>query len=161
MKQEIVFHEFRCQTNLLRDDFFEAKVDYKVVKNTLIKRALESAGEDGTVKFSQNLQALVDSLKGPTGVIFAYDDPVSPAKILKKHFDKLERPKLKVAVIENETYEGKRLNELASLLSKPQIIAAILGSLDAPISGIVGSINAVFRDLASVIEEVSKKQNNQ
>lgn len=42
--------------------------------------------------------------------------------------------------------------------SKPEIIASILGSLDAPISGIVGSINATIRDLASVIESVAKKQ---
>ncbi|HMT11854.1 MAG TPA: 50S ribosomal protein L10, partial [Ignavibacteria bacterium] len=64
-----------------------------------------------------------------------------------------------LALVENVAYEGKQLNELASLQSKPELIAAIVGSLNAPISGIVGSINAVIRDLASLIEEVGKKQN--
>ena len=51
-----------------------------------------------------------------------------------------------------------RLNELASLPSKKEIIAGILGSLDSPASGIVGAINAVMRDLVSVIDEISKKK---
>ena len=52
----------------------------------------------------------------------------------------------------------RNLIALASLPSKPDIMAGIVGSLHAPISGIVGSINAVMRDVASLIEEVAKKQ---
>jgi large subunit ribosomal protein L10 len=52
------------------------------------------------------------------------------------------------------------LDKLASLPSKADIIASILGSLNAPISGIVGSINSLMRDLASVIEEVAKKKSS-
>jgi len=143
-----------AETNELRDEFFNAKVDYSVHKNTLVKKALEQS----TNSFSGQAAKLVEYLKGPTGVIFAYDDPVSPAKILKKFFDKGEKPKLKVALVEKEAYDGKRLNELASIPSKPEIISSIIGSLQAPISGIVGAISAVIRDLASVIEEAAKKQ---
>jgi large subunit ribosomal protein L10 len=143
-----------AETNELRDEFFNAKVDYKVLKNTLIKKALEQS----TNPFSDQAAKLVEHLKGPTGVIFAYDDPVSPAKILKKFYDKGEKPKLKVALVEKEAYDGKRLNDLASIPSKPEIISSIIGSLHAPISGIVGAISAVIRDLASIIEEVAKKQ---
>jgi large subunit ribosomal protein L10 len=75
--------------------------------------------------------------------------------------DKGAKPKLKVALIENVTYDKSKLNELASLPTKPEIISSIIGSLHAPISGIVNSINAVIRDLASIIEEVAKtKQAN-
>ncbi len=144
-----------AETNQLRDEFFDAKVEYKVLKNTLVKKALEQ--KDG--KFNAQSEKLGEFLKGPTGVIFAFDDPVTPAKIIKKFYDKGEKPKLKLALVENIAYEGKQLNELASLQSKPELIAAIVGSLHAPISGIVGSINAVIRDLASLIEEVGKKQN--
>lgn len=145
-----------AETNELRDEFYNAKVEYNVFKNTLIKKALEQ----GKNVFSEQSDKLVEHLKGPTGIVFAYDDPVSPAKIIKKFFDKGEKPKLKVAIIEKESYDGKRLNELASLPSKPEIISSIIGSLQSPISGIVGSINAVLRDLASVIEEAAKKQAN-
>ena len=143
-----------AQTNDLRDELFNAKVDYKVFKNTLIKKALEQSENS----FSGQAEKLVEHLKGPTGVIFAYDDPVSPAKILKKFFDKIQKPKLKVALVENQAYDGKKLNDLAALPTKPEIISSIIGSLQSPISGIVGAINAVLRDLASIFEEVAKKQ---
>jgi len=142
-----------AETNQFRDELFNAKVDYKVLKNTLIKKALE-----GNEKFSKQVDILTANLKGPTGVIFAYEDPVTPAKIIKKFYDKGEKPKLKVAVIENVAYDSKRLNELAALQSIPELISSIIGSLHAPISGIVHTLNAVIGNLASIIEEVAKKQ---
>jgi len=146
------------QTNDFRTQLYNANVDYRVFKNTLIKKALDSAGADS--KFAGQASKIVDQLKGPTGVIFAYEDPITPAKIIKKFFDKNEKPKLKVALIENVAYEKTKLNELASLQTKPEIISSIIGSLSAPISGIINSINAVIRDLASIIEEVAKKKQN-
>jgi large subunit ribosomal protein L10 len=145
------------ETNDFRSELFNLKVDYKVVKNTLLKKALNK--EEG-IRFAEQTESLTGFLKGQTGIIFAYDDPVSPAKVIKKFFDKSEKPKLKVAIIENITYDKSKLNELAALPTKPEIIASILSSIDAPISGIVGAINAVIRDLSSVIEEVAKKKEN-
>jgi large subunit ribosomal protein L10 len=142
------------ETNLLRDEFFNASVDYKVLKNTLVKKAL-AQGEN---KFSAQAEQISEYLKGPTGVVFTYDDPVAPAKIIKKFYDKGEKPKLKMALVESQVYDSKQLNQLASLPSKPEIISSIIGSLHAPISGIVGSINAVLRDLSSLVEEVAKKK---
>lgn len=143
-----------AQTNELRDELFNAQVEYKVLKNTLIRKALEQSEN----RFNTQTEKISEFLKGPTGIIFAFDDPVSPAKIIKKFFDKGEKPKLKLALVENIAYEARQLNELASLQSKPELISSIVGSLHAPISGIVGSINAVIRDLASIVEEVAKKQ---
>lgn len=146
------------QTNEFRSELFNAKVDYRVIKNTLIKKALDSAGKDS--KFAGHASKIIENLKGPTGVIFAYEDPVSPAKIIKKFFEKIEKPKLKIALIENEAYDRTKLNIIASLPTKPEIISSIIGSLHSPISGIVNTISAVIRDLASIIEEVSKKKQN-
>lgn len=140
------------EVNELRKEFYKSGLKYKVVKNTLTVRALRE-----TDKYSKHLEQLTETLNGPTGIVFAYDNPVSPAKIIKKYFDKIERPKLKVAIVENELYDSKKLNELAALPTKEEIISGILRSLDSPASGIVGSINAVMRDLFSVIEEVAKK----
>ncbi|MBZ0201960.1 MAG: 50S ribosomal protein L10 [Ignavibacteria bacterium] len=144
-----------AQTNELRDELFNAKVEYKVLKNTLVKKALEQCNN----RFSAQNEKISEFLKGPTGIIFASDaDPVTPAKIIKKFFDKGEKPKLKLALVEDVAYESKQLNQLASLPTKLEIISSIVGSLHAPISGIVGSINALMRDLASVVEEVAKKK---
>ena len=141
------------EVNSLRTDFYKAGIKYKVVKNTLALRAIKKS--QIYAKFEDKLQ---NSLKGPTGIVFAGDDPVSPAKIIKKFFDKSQKPKLKVAILESEIYNGGQLNELSLLLSKNDLIARIMSSLDSPVSGIIGSINAVVRDLSSVIEEVAKKK---
>jgi len=141
------------EVNDLRKEFYKSGVRYKVLKNTLTVRALKE-----TDKYSSHLEKLTESLNGPTGIVFADKDPVAPAKIIKKFFDKIEKPKLKAAIVENELYDSKKLNALASLPTKEEVIASILGSLNSPASGIVGSINAVMRDLFSVIEEVAKKK---
>ncbi len=93
-----------------------------------------------------------------TGFAFASENPVAPAKIIKKYFDNKKKLALKACYIEDQYYEGTNLDELASLPSKNEIIAGILGSLNAPASGIVGAINAVMRDLVSVIDEISQKE---
>lgn len=141
------------EVNEIRKEFFKSNVKYKVVKNTLTVRALKE-----TDNYSSHIDKLTESLNGPTGIVFASENPAAPAKIIKKYFDKIQKPKLKVAVFENELYDSKSLNSLASLPTKEEVIASILGSLNAPASGIVGSINAVMRDLFSVIEEVGKKK---
>lgn len=141
------------EVNELRKEFYKSNVKYKVVKNTLTVRALKETG-----KYTTHLEKLSETLNGPTGIVFAKDNPVAPAKILKKFVDKIEKPKLKIAIVENEVYDSKKLNTLAALPTKEEVIAGILGSLNSPASGIVGSINAVMRDLFSVIEEVAKKK---
>lgn len=141
------------QVNELRNEFYNVKINYKVVKNTLALRALKESS-----KYSGFVDNLDDFLKGPTGFVFAGEDPVAPARILKKYFSKLEKPKFKVAVVDNQFYGKGTLDELASLLSKEEVISAIMSSLDSSVSGIVGAINAVIRDLSSVIEEVAKNK---
>jgi len=141
------------QINALRSEFHKAGTGYKVVKNTLALRAIKES--QSYSKFEEKLHGF---LKGPTGIVFAGKDPLSPAKIIKKFFDKGEKPKLKVAIVESEIYETGRLNELSSLLSKDELIAGIMFCLDSPVSGIIGSINSLMRDLSFVIEEVAKKK---
>jgi large subunit ribosomal protein L10 len=92
-----------------------------------------------------------------SGFAFAFDNPVAPAKIIKKYFDANKKFTLKACYIETEYYSGNQLDQLANLPTKADLIAGILSSINAPASGIVGSINAVFRDLVSVIDQISKK----
>lgn len=128
----------------------EKGIEFKVAKNTLILRALESLG---------GFEMPDRQLFGQTAMILSYDDATAPAKIIKTIFDKEQKLQLKAAFIEGQYFDGKDLNVVASLPSRAELVAGILGSLNSPISGIVGSINAVMRDLSSLIEEVAKKQN--
>lgn len=133
----------------IRKEFRKESVKYKVIKNTLFKRAIDETGK---------YPKLVDHLTGMTGFAFTSDNPGAPAKIIKKYFDDKQKLALKAAYIETQFYAGDQLNELASLPTKAEVIAGILGSINAPASGIVGVLNAVMRDLVSVIDEIAKQK---
>jgi large subunit ribosomal protein L10 len=133
----------------IRNQFRKDGVTYRVFKNTLFKRALVESGK---------FEKLADHLEGMTGFAFASTNPVAPAKVIKKYNDTSQKFPLKACYIETQYYDGSKLKELSELPSKEEVIASILGSLNAPASGIVGSIAAVIRNLVSVIDEVSKKK---
>ena len=138
-----------ANTLKLRRDFKKAGVTFKVAKNTLVQRAL--AGRGG-------YDHITDRVIGQTGIAIGYDDPAAPARVLRDFIDpKVDLPKLNFAVLEGEVYEGDRLKELASMPSRMETLGAIVSALNSPASGLVGVINAVMRDLSSVIEEVAKK----
>lgn len=137
------------EVNELRREFRKSNVEYRVVKNTLARLAIDRV---------QKYEKIKDYLVGMTGLAITKDDPVAPAKVIKKFRDKFNKLELKACYIENSFYEGSRLEELANLPSKPEIIAAIIGSLHSPISGVVGAINAVMRDLVGVLDAYIRKQ---
>jgi large subunit ribosomal protein L10 len=133
----------------IRNQFRKDGVKYRVFKNTLFKRALVESGK---------FEKLANHLEGMTGFVFASTNPVAPAKIIKKYNDTSQKFPLKACYIETQYFDGSKLKELSELPTKEEVIAGILGSLNAPASGIVGTIAAVIRELVSVIDEVSKKK---
>jgi large subunit ribosomal protein L10 len=133
----------------LRREFRKAGIEYTVVKNTLARKALEQV---------TGYDRVYDKLVGPTGIAFSYDDAVAPAKIIKKFSEKSGKLKLKVAVLEKQVFDGSKLDELSKLPTRAELMAGVLGSIQAPISGIVGAIGAVARDLVNVIDAIEKKK---
>ena len=137
------------QATELRREFRKSGVQYRVAKNTLIRKALENV---------TGYDKVYDNLAGPTGVAFAFDDAVAPAKIIKKFSDKHGKLRLKVCVIEKQVYDGARLDELSKLPTRKDLMAGILGVIQSPLAGVPTVLNAVMRDLVSVIDEVGKKK---
>ena len=135
------------QATELRREFYKSGIEYRVVKNTLIQKALESAS---------GYDRVYDKLVGPTGVAFAFDDPVAPARIIQKFSEKHNKLSLKVCVLEREVYDGSKLAELAKLPSRKELMASILGTIQAPLAGVPTVIQAVIRDLVSVVGEIEK-----
>jgi large subunit ribosomal protein L10 len=133
----------------LRREFRKAGIEYRVVKNTLAKKALEQV---------TGYDRVFDKLVGPTGIAFSYGDAVAPARIIKKFSEKSGKLKLKAAVLEKQVFDGSRLDELSKLPTRAELMAGVLGSIQAPISGIVGAIGAVARDLVNVIDAIEKKK---
>lgn len=120
----------------LRKVMREAGVDYKVYKNTLVRRA---AQEVGIEQFNDEL------LVGTNAIAFGYDDPVAPARILKKFIETHPKMQLKMGVVEGEFYDEAKIMELANIPSREELIAKLLGSLKAPVSNFVYLVNAIAK----------------
>jgi large subunit ribosomal protein L10 len=133
----------------LRREFRKSGVEYNVVKNTLARKALEQL---------KGYDRVFDNLVGPTGIAFSYDDVSAPAKIISKFFEKTGKLRLKAAIVEKQVYDASKLEQLANMPTRKEIISAILGTLQAPASGVVNAVNAVARDLVYVIDAIEKKK---
>ncbi len=133
----------------LRRGFLEEGITYKVFKNTLLKRALNEIG---------GFQEFEPLLVGMTGIAFSGENFAAPAKIIKKFSKDKNKFTFKGSYIESQYYGEEQLDVLASMPTKEEVMASIVGSIAAPASGIVGAINAVMRDLVGVIDAVSKRE---
>jgi large subunit ribosomal protein L10 len=138
------------QSNLLRTEFRAAKVEYKVAKNTFFKRAMKELKDFDT--FS-------DYLKGQTGIVFGYDDPIESIRILKKFVEKNNKPVVKAIYFDEKIYPGNKFDELSKLPSKKDLYSSIVGCIQNPIAGVPSVVNSLIGGLISVIEEVAKKNN--
>ena len=137
------------QATGLRRAFREADVKFKVLKNTLLRRAMEDKG---------GFDDLLDQLNGPTAVAFT-NDPAGPAKVLKKFLEDndLEIPRFKGAYIDGAIYGDDQLDALAKLKSRDELLADILGLLTAPITNVASALGAQGAGLASVIQQIAEK----
>lgn len=135
--------------NQLRRGFLNEDVTYKVFKNTLLKRAFKDIG--GYDEFEP-------LLIGMTGVAFAGENFAAPAKIIKKYFKDKNKFSFKGSYIESQFYGSEQLDVLASMPTKEEVMASVVGSIAAPASGIVGAISAVIRDVVGVVDAISKRE---
>lgn len=125
----------------LRKKFRDGGVDYKVLKNTLAKRAAK-----GT-----SLEVISDDFTGPVAVAIGYGDVVAPAKILQEFIKDLETIKIRSAVVEGKKVDAKGVEALAKLPGLPELRAKILGMLNQPAGKLVRTLAAPGQQLARVI----------
>ena len=132
----------------LRREFRKNNVEYKVYKNTLIKYAFHDMG----------ITDFDDDLNGPTSVAFGADE-TGAAKVIvdaaKKYQDKIT---VKCAFVEGGKVDAKGVQALAAMPSKEQLIAKMLGSMQAPLSNFVGVLSAMPRSLVIALNAIAEKK---
>ncbi len=145
-----------AEINSFRRLCFEKGLEYKVVKNTLINKALESLSTDYT-EFSESV------LKGFSGIIFSPEAGNAPAKLLKEFRKKNggEKPLLKGASIDSDTFIGEnQLDLLSSLKSKQELIGEIVGLLQSPAKNVVSALQSSGQTLSGLLKALEEREQN-
>lgn len=132
----------------LRRTLREAGVEFRVLKNTMTRIAAQEAG----------IQGLDSYLEGPTAVAFGFTDLVAPAKILSQFAKENKNLVIKAGIVEGKVVNEEGVKALADLPPKEVLIAKMLGSMQAPLSGLVNVLQGNIRNLVYALEAVRKQK---
>ena len=136
-------------TSALRRLCYKHEVTLTVVKNTLLKKAMDKTDKD--------LEELYDILKGPTSIMFS-ESGNAPARLIKEFRRTSDKPILKGAYIEEMTYIGDdQLDFLITLKSKNELIGDIIGLLQSPVSNVMSALQSGGNILSGVVKTLSEK----
>lgn len=136
------------QVTDLRRELRKASSSYKVVKNTLAKRALQ-----GTT-----FESLSVHFEGATAVAYTDTDPVALAKTLTTFMKSVPALQIKAAVVQGQAIKPAEVTDLANMPGKPELYAKLLFLLNAPATNLVRVLSAVPRDFVSVLAQAEKKR---
>ncbi len=138
--------------NNLRRLCFRRNVTMEVVKNTLLKKAME--------KSEKELEPLYGALKGSTSIMLS-DTGNVPAKLIKefRKARKLEKPILKAAYIEEAVFVGNdQLDTLANIKSREELIGDLIGLLQSPVQNVLSQLKSGGDTIAGVVKTLSEKE---
>lgn len=122
-----------AQVTELRKQLREAGVEFKVYKNTLVRRAAEKAG----------VEAINEVLTGPNAIAFSNEDVVAPAKIINEFAKKNEALEIKAGIIEGNVSSAEDVKALAELPSREGLLSMLLSVLQAPVRNFALATKAV------------------
>lgn len=150
-----VFVEFKGMTveevSKLRGEFRKSGVEYRVVKNTLVRQALKDKPWSKSV---------AKALTGMTAVAFSYEDPSAAAKVVKAFRKDNEKLKVKAGLIEGQLLDGAAVEtQLAQMPGKNELRASLLATLQAPLQSFVALLQAPAQNLVYVLSAKEREGN--
>lgn len=149
-----VFVDFAGMTvadvTLLREEFRKNGVEYKVVKNTLVNRAIHDL---------PYAEALVPVLKGMTGIAWCYEEPGAAAKVIKTFVKDKKKLKVKGGVVESDVLSATKVeNVLATMPGKDELRSQLLATFMAPMQNLVAQLNAPQQNFAYLLDARKRQQ---
>lgn len=149
----IIFTDFQglnvADTTEFRKKLNKAKIEYKVIKNNIINRALKE------VKLSD----LQEFINGPTGVVISYDNPVISAKLVKDFRTDHDGLKIRAGILEGKGIDIIKIKFLADLPPKEILIAKVVGGIKAPLYNLVFVLKASLSKLVYALNALKNKEN--
>ena len=148
----VVLTEYRGlnveQLSDLRRKLRAQGVEYHVLKNTLVRRAVDEIG----------MEDLEPYLVGPTAIAFGYDDAVAPAKVLMEFTRGVKNFVIKAGVVEGKVFDASGVRSIATLPSREVLLAKVVGGFQAPISGLVFVLNGPIQKLAMALAQIAQQK---
>lgn len=139
-----------AKMNQFRGLCYEKDVQFKVIKNTLLKKALEASETD--------FESMYELLSGPTALMYSAEAKNS-ALVLKQFREDNEKPVLKGAFIDGSFYIGDdKIKELASLKSKEELIGDVIMLLQSPAKNVISALSSGGSTIAGVLQTLSEKE---
>jgi len=132
----------------LRSKLREAGVEFKVVKNTLATIAANDVEMEG----------MTDYFSGPTAIAFGEDDAVSPAKVLVEFAKDHEVLEIKAGLLNGEIISKEKVESLAEIPSREELLAKAFASMKAPLSGLVNVLQGNIRGLVQVLNQIKEEK---
>jgi len=150
--KSVVFSDYHgltvAQIQELRSKVQESKGEFTVAKNTLIKLALKD----------QKLTLEDSILTGPTAILIATEDEISPIKALVEFAKTNQLPTVKAGILENRALTASEVQNLALLPGRLQLQAKLVGTLAAPLSGFINVLQGNLRGLVGVLDAIKKQK---
>lgn len=131
----------------VRGEFRKEGINFKVVKKNLLDLSMKEAGIEGRL----------DSLQGQVAAVFGYSDEIAAAKIVYKLSGSLENLRILSGILDGEFVDYSKIVALATMPSRDELIARVVGSIRAPIYGLVTVMQGNLRGLVQVLNAISQK----
>ncbi|UCH34457.1 MAG: 50S ribosomal protein L10 [Armatimonadota bacterium] len=131
----------------LRRQLRSAGGEYKVVKNTMMRRAADEVG----------MPEISEAVAGPTAMLFTGEDAVGPAKALLAYAKQTGLPQVRAGMLGGKLYPRERVQELANLPGREVLLAMFMGALEAPIANLMSTLEAPVAELVATLEAIAKQ----